>query len=190
MSRKELYLVAALAAIPLLIFLLILIAWSPWSRFRYHGDGMFSDELFFYPRYHVRFADIPLNQTGERHFHFRGMPNEEMSLLLYIRNSDVKTEADREPLMNLPTTIEATLKDATGNVVCHALGRPADGNRDGIWVLMSGPGEAAYWHYQCNFVQVSPNKTYDLTVRVADVGKDVANIVVMPELQGGGIELP
>lgn len=73
---------------------------------------------------------------------------------------------------------------------CHAVGRPADGNRDGIWVLMSGPGEAAYWHYQCNFIRVRPFTGYDLTVRVSEVGNSAGKIVVTPTLQGGGIELP
>ena len=131
--RKRTYLIAILGIIPLVI----LVVWSPWSALLYHGDGKFSDELFFYPRYRVRFADIPLNKASEHHFRFRGLPNEEMSLILYVKDSQVNTWADREPLENLQATIEAKLTDVTGNVSCYASGRPADGNRDGIWVLMS-----------------------------------------------------
>lgn len=171
------------------LLLLILIAWSPWSALLYHGDGKFSDELFFYPRYWVRFAEIPLNEPGEHHFRFRGMPNEEMSLVLYVKGDRAKWE-NRNSLVSFPATIEATLTDGKGNVVCHASGRPADGNMDGVWVLMSGPDEAGYWHYQCNFVRVSRFKAYDLMIRVVDVGSGAEKVVVIPTLKGGGTELP
>ena len=112
-----------------------------------------------------------------------------MSLVLFVKDREVDTFADRVPLENLETTIEATLKDENGNVACHALGRPGSGNRDGIWVLMSG-GETGYWHYQCNFIQVFPDRKYDLMIRVTDVGSGVDKLVVTPTLRGGGIELP
>jgi len=172
------------------ILLLVLVTWNPWSAFFYRGEGKFSDELFFYPRYWVRFADIPLNETGEHHYRFRGLPHEEMSLILYVKDMQSNRWENRDSLMNFQATIEAKLTDAKGNVACHASGRPADGNRDGIWVLMSGPGEAGYWHYQCNFIQVSSFKDYDLMIRTTDVGPGVGRLVVTPTLNGGGIELP
>lgn len=171
------------------LLLLILTTWSPWSALLYHGDGKFSDELFFYPRYSVRFPEIQLNEPGERHFRFRGMPNEEMSLILYFKADRAKW-INRQSLTSLPVAIEASLTDGKGNVVCHASGRPADANTDGVWVLMSGPEEAGYWHYRCNFVRVSRFKAYDLMIRVADVGPGAAGVVVTPTLNGGGTELP
>jgi hypothetical protein len=185
MSKRGKYLLTILGTLPLLI----LIAWGPWSSLLYHGDGKFSDELLFYPRYWVRFADIPLNEASEHHFHFRGMPHEEMSLVLYIKDRQVDTWADRAPLVNLPVTIEAILQDDKGGVTCHAMGRPAPANRDGIWVLVSG-GVTGYWHYQCNFVQIYHKKNYDLTIRVSDVGPVTEKVVVTPTLEGGGLELP
>ena len=113
-----------------------------------------------------------------------------MGLILYVRGEHAKWE-DRESLTHFPVTIEARLSDGKGNVVCcFASGRPADGNRDGIWVLMSGHDEAGYWHYQCNGVRVSPFKTYDLMIRVADVGAGADKVLVTPTLKGGGTELP
>jgi hypothetical protein len=184
-SKKEKFIFVILGS----LLLLILIAWSPWSALLYHGDGKFSDELFFYPRYWVRFAEIPLNERSEHHFRFRGMPNEEMGLILYVRGEHAKEE-NRDSLAHLPVTIEAKLSDGKGNVVCFASGRPDDGNRDGIWVLMSGHDEAGYWHYQCNGVRMSTFKTYDLMIRVADVGANADKVLVIPTLNGGGTELP
>jgi hypothetical protein len=55
--------------------------------------------------------------------------------------------------------------------------------------MMSGGGEAGYWHYQCNDVRVSTFKTYDLMIRV-DASPGTEKVFVVPTLNGGGIELP
>ncbi len=110
-SRKKLPLTVAIAALAMLA----LGAWSPWVPLRYHGDGKFSDRgLFSYPRYLVTFSDIQLSQTGEYHFHFRGLPSEEMTLMLYVKNVRVDTRADSAPLTNLQVNIEALLTDEKG----------------------------------------------------------------------------
>jgi len=185
-SRKKLILAITFVSIALLI----LYVWSPWDALRYHGDGKFSDRGFFsYPRYLVTFSDISLDENSENHFHFRGLPNEEMSLMLYVKDKRIDGWADRSPLEHLPVTIEAVLTDDKGLVSCRALGRPASSNENGIWVLMSDGG-AAYWHRKCNFVQVHRNRTYDLAIRVTDVGQSGEKVVVTPELTGGGLELP
>ena len=185
-SRQKLFLTIAFV----IIALLSLGAWSPWDSLRYHGDGQFSDRGFFsYPRYLVTFSDIQLNQAGEHHFHLRGLPNEEMTLMLLVKDRPVDTWADSAPLANLQVTIDAVLTDDKGHVACRAYGRPAPSNEDGVWVLTWG-GSAAYWHYQCNFVRVHPNRTYDLVIRVTDVGTGIEKVVVTPRLRGGGLELP
>ncbi len=161
MSKGRKYLLAVIATLSLLI----LILWNPWSALLYHGDGTFTDDgLFLYPRYWIRFPDVPLNETGEHHFHFRGLPADEMSLLLYVEETQANRD-NRIALVTFPVTIEAKLTDGKGNVACDALGRPAGDNRDGIWVLRSGPGEAAYWNYRCSFVRVSSFRAYDLMIR-------------------------
>ena len=186
MSRKKLILTVTLSVLALLI----LSAWSPWNSFRYHGDGKFSDGGFFsYPRYVVTFADIPLYEISEHRFHFRGLPNEEMTLILFVKDRSVDTDADRRPLEQLKTTIEATLTDDQGKEACHGLGQPSAGNGDGMWVLMSG-GESGYWHWRCNHVLVRSNAAYTLVIRVTGANPKDERVVVTPKLQGGGLELP
>jgi hypothetical protein len=171
------------------LFALIVIAWSPWSALLYRGDGKFSDDLFLYPRYCVSFAEIPLNEPGEHHFHFRGMPNAEMGLILYVKG-DLANWKNRNYLTSFPASIEAKMTDGKGNVVCHAFGRPADANMGGAWVLMSGADVAGYWHYECNDFRLSTFRKYDLMIRVADVSPGADKLVVTPTLKGGGTELP
>lgn len=186
-SRKKLLLTIVIAVLALLG----LGAWSPWVSLRYHGDGKFSDTGFFnYPRYFVIFSDVQLSQTGEYHFHFQGLPNEEMSLMLYLKDIRVGTWADSAPLTDLKVNIEAVLTDDKGHVACRAEGSPAPSNGEETWVLTWGGPDAAYWHHRCNFVQVYPGRTYDLVIRVTNVGQAVEKVVVTPELTGGGLELP
>jgi hypothetical protein len=185
-SRKKLLLTVVIVALALLA----LGAWSPWVPLRYQGDGKLSDRGFFsYPRYLVTFSDIQLSQTGEYHFHFRGLPNEEMTLMLYVKNVRVDTWADSAPLTNLQVNIEALLTDDKGHLACRAEGSPAPSNGEENWVLTFG-GDAAYWHHRCNFVQVYPGRAYDLVIRVKNAGQAVKKVVATPGLRGGGLELP
>ena len=185
MSRKKLVL-----GITLGVFgALALIAWSPWSALRFRGDGKFSDGGFFsYPRYVLTFPDMPLYESGERRFHFHGLPDEEMSLLLYVKGSS-GSEEERSRQTKLPTSIEAVLTDSHGKQICNATGRPADGNEDGIWVLRSGEG-AAYWHWRCDDLQINSNYYYNLVIIAVITAQSDQKVVVSPILKGGGLELP
>jgi len=186
MSRGKLLLTVTLSAVTFLVFS----ACSAWRSFRYHGDGQISDGGFFSnPRYVVTFSDISLNEVGESRFHFRGLPNEEMTLILYVKNRPVNTWEDREPLERLKTTIEAILTDDQGKEVCHASGQPGSGNRDGMWVLMSG-GEAGYWHWRCDHVRMHSDVSYTLMIRVTNADAKNERVVVIPRLIGGGLDLP
>ena len=168
---------------------LVVIAWSPWSTLRFKGEGRFSDKGFFsYPRYVLTFPEIPLNESGERRFHFQGLPNEEMTLLLYVNGSSGSSE-ERSRLTKMPVSIEAVLTDSRGRQVCKAAGRPMDSNEDGVWVLRSG-GDAAYWHWQCRDVPIHSGESYGLLIRVVSAAQSNQKVVVTPMFSGGGLELP
>ena len=75
---------------------------------RFHGDAKFSGGPVF--GYEIKMRPLPFNQPGEYVFHFRGIPNEDMSLLLYAQG---KTDKNREELTHLDTTLDALLVDQT-----------------------------------------------------------------------------
>lgn len=171
------------------IFLLVWM-WTPWARYRYHGDGTFADSGFFsYPRYRVHFSTVTLSRPGEYRYHFRGLPNEEMTLLLSM-DRDVPYESKQwHELTSLQTSIEAVLRDGHGREACKGAGKPEDSNRDGVWVLTTGFG-TAFWHWQCNHVHLHSSESYELVIRIKAIDPRSGDIAVTPLLEGGGLELP
>ncbi|HEY6264842.1 MAG TPA: hypothetical protein VIW93_08575 [Candidatus Acidoferrum sp.] len=89
---------------------------QPWAKFLYHGDGSFSDLTVLHrPRYLIRFNEIPVSQTGNYQYHFRGLPHEELTLVLHVKGRDAVTD---EELKSLQAAIEAVLRDSHGTDVC------------------------------------------------------------------------
>jgi hypothetical protein len=131
------------AALTVAVLAIALLAYE-YPLLRFHGDAWIWGGPGF--GYRIKMRPIPFNQAGEYVFHFRGIPNEEMSLQLYAEGNG---DENREELTHLGTTLEALLVDQDGRIICQASGIPGEGNNDHIWVLMSGGDEAAYWHSNC-----------------------------------------
>ena len=172
MSRtKKIILTVALSIVALLWFA------DEYPHLRFHGDGKFSGGPVF--GYYIKMRPIPFSQAGECIFHFRGIPDEEMSLQLYAGG---KTYDNRDELIHLSTTLEAILVDQSGHIVCHGSGTPGDGQNERIWVLMSSGSEAAFWHWHCVQMPLKPNVSYTLTLRVSNVDPKTPKINLLPVL--------
>jgi DNA-binding transcriptional regulator of glucitol operon len=179
-----------LAVFGIAFIILFLWTWAPWAKYRYHGDGTFTDSGFFgYPRYQVRFTKVSLSKVAEYRYHFRGLPDEQMSLLLSM-DRDIAFESTQwHEMTSLQTTIEAVVTDGRGREACKAVGSPEDNNRDGVWVLTTGFG-TSFWHRRCTDVQVRPSQSYELMLRIKTIDPRSGDLAVTPILEGGGIELP
>jgi hypothetical protein len=188
------------ALITILALPLLLVFADEYPALRFRGDGQFSGGPVF--GYWIRLKAIPFGHAGEYSFHFRGMPNEEMSLQLYTDG-----EYDRSALTNLSTQLEAVLTDQKGRVVCAGAGvvpkegEPCDdckiptdkeieARRQKEWVLMSGPNEAAYYHVNCLNMRLKPSDSYTLKLRVLAVDPKPPPINLIPTLEGGQLDLP
>ena len=157
--------------------------YQPWAKFLYHGDGTLSDRSELNrPRYIVTFNMIPIFEVGTYQFHFRGMPHEQMTLVLHIENSPLH----EDELKSLQTAIEVTLVDSRGNDICKSSRRPGLNDQDSAWVLSGWE----FWHWQCHNFQAHPRESYELTIRVTRADPHGEKISVTPTLEGGGIEFP
>src|SRR6266404_293348 len=164
-------------------------ACNPWSKVLYHGDGTLSDRSELNrPRYVITFNKIPIFEVGTYQFHFRGLPHEQMTLVLHIENSSLH----EDELKSLQTAIEAVLVDSHGKYVCKSSRQPGLNSQDSVWVLSSGPAgvHPIFWHWQCHNFEAHPQDPYELTIRVlrADIRRE--RVFVTPTLEGGGIEFP
>ena len=176
--RRKVLLTVVLSIIALLWFA------DEYPYLRFHGDGNFSGGPVL--GYQIKMRPIPFNHAGEYVFHFRGIPNEDMSLQLYAEG---KSDQNREELTHLDTTLDALLVDQSGHVVCQASGMPRDGQNEHIWVLMSGI-DAAFWHWNCVHMPLKPSVSYTLTLRVSNVDPKTPQINLLPVLEGGHPDMP
>lgn len=171
---KKTALIVFIIAIGLLCFA------DEYPAMRFRGDAIFSGGPVF--GYTIRMHPVPFYRDGEYVFHFRGMPEEEMSLQLYAEG---KTDSDRQELTDLQTTIDALLVDHNGSVVCQATGMARDGQNEHIWVVMSGPMEAAFWHWNCVHMPLKSSESYTLTLRIRNVDPKTPKINLLPVFEGG-----
>ena len=178
-KTKKVILTVALSALGLLFVA------DEYPFLRFHGDAKFSGGPVF--GYEIKMHPIPFNQAGEYVFHFRGIPNENMSLELYV---DGKTDENRNELTNLDTTLDALLVDQNNHVISQASGMAREGQNEQIWVLMSGGGEAAFWHWNCVHMPLKPFLSYTLTLRVSNIDPKTPKIQLLPVLEGGHLDLP
>jgi hypothetical protein len=144
---------------------------------RFHGDAWIWGGPGF--GYNIKMHRISLNTARDYVFHFRRIPNGDMSLLLYAEG---KSEQDREELTNFKVTLDALLVDQNGQVICEAAGTPGDGQNEHIWVLMSD-GDAAFWHWNCVHMTLKTSASYTLTLRVQDPDPNAPEVVLSPVLE-------
>lgn len=131
---------------------------------------------------------FPLDQPGEHVFHFRQAHKGEMTLLLEVEGSR-HGEQDRQELTHLGLTIEVTLTDHNGRIVCHAIGSPGDGMSNDHWVVSMGHGEA-FWHRGCAEIKLKRSGSYTLSVGLRDVDPKTPKINVTPLFERSDNYLP
>ncbi len=179
-SSKKIALVA-LIALPL-----VLLAADEYPALRFRGDGKLSGGPVF--GYWIRLRPIPFYQEGEYVFHFQGLPNEELSFILY---PDDKTDKDELELKHLETILEANLVDQHGHIICAASGKPLKkGNNANGWVLRIRGDEVAYWHWNCVHLHMRSSEAYTLTLRIRDVDPKAPHINLLPVIEGGQPDFP
>jgi hypothetical protein len=178
-SRKKVALIAVIAVVGLLW------AADEYPALRFRGDGRISGAPIL--GYQIEFQKIPFYQAGEYVFHFRGAPHEELALELHAEGKGSDNEAE----LRVKTIIEAVIVDQKGRSICQASGPPLEhGQNPNGWVLMLGGDEAAYWHWNCTWVQFNTLDSYTLTLRIRNVDPKTPKINLVPTLRSRGLDLP
>lgn len=185
MSKPKLIAGVVVAVVGFILFV-------PYRTWSYSGPGAIHDHgLISRPRFSIALPTMKLDEAQSRSFTFSGPPSEEMSLQLYVVGGSFNDEA---VLTKLRTQMSARLVDVTAPqspiVLCSASGTPATPDRDGRWVLMTSGFEAAYWHSDCLGVTLSRKGTYTLYLEIQSPDPSSPARLLVPTIEGGGIELP
>ena len=115
------------------------------------------------------------------------MPREELALELHAEGKSGSDEAG----LHVKTIIEASIVDQKGRNICQASGPPLEhGQNPNGWVLMLAFDDAAYWHWNCTWVQFEPSDSYTLTIRIRDIDQKTPRINLIPILRSSGLDLP
>ncbi len=144
----------------------------------FRGDGWIWGGPGF--GYRIKMRLIPFNQAGEYVYHFRGVPDGDMTLLFYAEGM---TDESREELTRPRTTLAALLVDQNNHVICQASGTPGEGQNEHIWVLMSAYYEAAFWHWNCAHIHLERSASYTLTLRISNADPSTPKINLIPVLE-------
>jgi len=176
---KRIAWLVAIAIVVLLVFA------DEYPALRFRGDGKISGGPVL--GYLIEFRKIPFHQPGEYVFHFRGVPHEELALELHAEGKGSDDEAE----LRVKTIIEASIVDQKGRSICQAKGPPLEGGQNASgWVLMLGGDDAAYWHWNCTWVQFGPFDSYTMTLRLRNVDPKTPKINLAPILRSRGLDLP
>ena len=174
----------------LIVALLVVVGWA-YPPLTFLGDGWMSGAPII--GYSVRFRPIPFSQPGEYLFHFRGLPNDQMTLQLHVQG---KTDKDEPELTHLGTTLDALLVNQKGQVVCEAVGTPTLGpgergdNNPKYWIwTTSGDAELAYYHWNCTGFHTKRFDSYTLRIRIRDVDPKTPKTNLIPVLEGSRLDL-
>ena len=158
------------------------------SEFR-GGIGIQDSGLFSYPRYHVQIGEVPLSRNGQYLFAVRGLPPCAMDLALQIKGAN---SAEADQLTSLATSVSVSITDVSGKIVCFGGGSLSNSTRRGLrsWTLTSSGSGASFWHPACQQLPMSRHKSYVVKVSVLGTDQLSSKYVLLPLLQGGGVELP
>jgi len=174
-------------ALLVVVAVVLAIAISLWA-FSYHtfefkgGVDIHDSGFFSYPRYHAQLGDLPLWKDGEYQFTVRGLPSDELDLMLEVLAA---TNDDRTRLIALSTSVSVSITDRSGKEVCTA-----SGSLLSYWVPASANDSTSFWHPRCQHLSISRFKTYSVKVTVSQADAHSPHKMLMVVLKGGGNELP
>ena len=167
----------------------------PFRKGSFRGPATVTDTgVFSYYRYHFFFSPaLPLDEAGTEAYTFRGLPKDEMNVQFEITPAN---RDDYQQFESLDSVLSVALRDDRGHLLCSGSGKLSESRLgvaqpgDDHWVLASG-ANAEFWRLSCSGVKFARNRTFTLTMTLADIDpRTPAGALIRPRIEGGGIELP
>jgi hypothetical protein len=149
----------------------------------YQGGLLVDNGLFSRPRYEAQFPAIALNVTGSYEYAFSRFPTTDALVMLAT-----PTEPSVASIERLTTTVRLSVIDQNDQVHCDVTGSPA--GRDGARLIVtSSSGVIGLWHMACARLQIRTCQPCRLKISIGPVDPATPAVVIVPLIQGGGLEL-
>ena len=155
-----------------------------YNAWRYSGGRLIDNGVLSRYRYEAQFADVPFNVPGTYTFTFSRFPGTDAVVMLAT-----PSEPPEESIQKLATQVQLRVVDQDGHVLCHAGGSPR-GSGDNRLVVTSSKGVVGFWHTSCVHLELSVCNPCQLRVSVDAVDPATPELLLVPTVQGGGVELP
>ena len=151
---------------------------------RYRGGRLIDNGILSRPRYQAQFGDVPFNVPGTYTFTFSRFPGPDAVVMLAT-----PSEPPEEAIQNLATQVQLRVVDQDGKVHCDGSGSPR-GNGDNRLVVTSSKGVLGLWHTSCVHLELAVCNPCQLHVSVDAVDPATPALLLVPTVEGGGVELP
>jgi len=144
---------------------------------------------------------LSLRQKGDQTYQFRGVPTDEMTVSFAV----VPFDSSRSGVAlweSLTTVLSAEMRDEKGHLICSASGPLSESLRgtsvkdehgkwsDSHWVFSHGPADGKFWNAACTDIKMDHHLSYILTVKLDQIDPRSPDQMLVPQIEGGGNELP
>jgi hypothetical protein len=150
----------------------------------YRGGSLVNNGIFSRPRYESQFPAIPLNVSGSYEYTFSRFPAADALVMLATPSTPSVSSIER-----LTTRVRFRVVDQNNEIQCDATGSPGGKDNEKL-VVTSSTGVIGLWHVRCNRIQLRGCNSCRLLISIGAVDPATPGILVIPTIQGGGIELP
>lgn len=178
MTRRRLWPLAAG------VFLLTGYVWTHYAGWRYRGGPLIDHGLLGNPRYEAPFSGIPFDLGGSYSFSFTRFPGGDAGVMLITPRG-----LDPDAIERLGTRLRVRILDQRGNTICQGAGTPAVPNQH-QFIVTSSSDLVALYHPGCLRLNLQACNPCRLDVEIEAVDPSTPRVMLVPTLQGGGVDLP
>lgn len=155
-----------------------------YSGWRFRGGRLVNKGIFSRPRFEAQFSAVPLNVPGNYEYSFSRFPAADADVMLATPSGPSVASIER-----LATKVRLRVVDQNNQVLCDATGSPSGKNNERL-VVTSSIGVIGLYHVGCLRLQLRTCNPCRLLISVGPVDPATPVLLVIPTIDGGGIELP
>jgi hypothetical protein len=175
---------SAIAVVAMSLLLLLVLVVIPYHASRLSGDAQIRDSgVWSHPRYTISFPKIEVADHAAYRYRVMGLPESLLTFTLRLVDSSSTIGASPE-VDTQGWHLTVSISDSRGRRIYGASAVLSE------WIAARSVDDVRIWHPDLRDLSFDMHKKYLLEILwVGPVG-DQSGLLFIPELSGGGIELP